>query len=101
VRLPLHLRARLVLQEAWDPAVVVRLIETERISFSLGATPILSDTLRASNLADPRPQPFCLFVCGGAHIPRISRAGGRSSIAEPAGAGLGDDGEQRGHGCPA
>ena len=33
VRLALHLGARLVLQETWDPAVFVHMIEKERITF--------------------------------------------------------------------
>jgi acyl-CoA synthetase (AMP-forming)/AMP-acid ligase II len=70
VRLALHLGARLVLQEVWDPAVFVRLIETERITFSLGATPFLADTLRAPNLAEHDLSSFRCFVCGGAPIPR-------------------------------
>jgi cyclohexanecarboxylate-CoA ligase len=70
VRLPLHLGARAVFQETWDPAAFVRLIETERVTFSLGATPFLADTLRAANLTEHDISSFRIFVCGGAPIPR-------------------------------
>jgi cyclohexanecarboxylate-CoA ligase len=78
VRLPLRLGARLVLQETWDPALFVRLIEAERISFSLGATPFLTDTLRTSTLGERDRSSFRLFVCGGAPIPRpVAEEAGR------------------------
>ena len=70
VRLALHLGAQLVLQETWDPAMFVRLIEKERITFSLGATPFLADTLRAPNLTEHDISSFRIFVCGGAPIPQ-------------------------------
>jgi cyclohexanecarboxylate-CoA ligase len=70
VRLALHLGAQLVLQETWDPAVFVHMIEKERITFSLGATPFLADTLRATNLTEHDISSFRIFVCGGAPIPQ-------------------------------
>ena len=69
VRLALHLGAQLVLQETWDPAVFVHMIEKERITFSLGATPFLADTLRAPNLTEHDISSLRIFVCGGAPIP--------------------------------
>ena len=70
MRLALHLGAQLVLQETWDPAVFVHLIEKERITFSLGATPFLTDTLRTPNLTERDISSFRIFVCGGAPIPQ-------------------------------
>jgi cyclohexanecarboxylate-CoA ligase len=70
VRLALHLGACLVLQETWDPSVFVRLIEAEGITFSMGATPFLVDTLRSADLTGHDLSSFRIFVCGGAPIPR-------------------------------
>jgi cyclohexanecarboxylate-CoA ligase len=70
VRLPLYLGGRVVYQEVWDPIAFVRLIETERITFSLGATPFLDDALRAQNLPEHDISSLRIFVCGGAPIPR-------------------------------
>src|SRR5919109_1305068 len=47
-----------------------RLIEAERVTFTIGATPFLADTLRASNLAQRDIRSLRHFVCGGAPIPR-------------------------------
>jgi acyl-CoA synthetase (AMP-forming)/AMP-acid ligase II len=70
VRLPLYLGAAVVYQEIWDAVAFVRLIEEERITFSLGATPFLDDTLRAPNLTERDITSLRIYVCGGAPIPR-------------------------------
>ena len=70
VRLPLYLGARAVYQDLWDAKKFIRLIEAERVTFTLGATPFLADTLRASNLAQHDIRSLRKFVCGGAAIPR-------------------------------
>jgi len=70
VRLPIHLGARGVYQDLWDATEFVRLIERERISLSMGATPFLADTLRAPNLTAHDISSFRLFCCGGAPIPQ-------------------------------
>jgi acyl-CoA synthetase (AMP-forming)/AMP-acid ligase II len=70
VRLPLYLGARAVYQDIWDAEEFVRLVEAERVTFTLGATPFLADTLRAPNLAQRDIRSLRNFVCGGAPIPR-------------------------------
>jgi cyclohexanecarboxylate-CoA ligase len=70
VRLPIAVGGRAVFQDVWDPAAFVRLVERERISFTMGATPFLADTLRAPNLADHDISSLRLFFCGGAPIPQ-------------------------------
>jgi len=69
VRLPLHAGAMAVFQDVWEPATFVGLIEQERISFTMGATPFLADTLRAPNLAAHDISSLRLYLCGGAPIP--------------------------------
>jgi cyclohexanecarboxylate-CoA ligase len=70
VCLPVHLGARAVYQDVWDPAEFVRLVEAEHVTFTAGATPFLADTLRAPNLADHDVRSLRIFFCGGAPIPR-------------------------------
>jgi cyclohexanecarboxylate-CoA ligase len=70
VRLPLYLGARAVYQDIWDAEEFVRLIQAERVTYTLGATPFLADTLRAPNLAQRDIRSLRNFVCGGAPIPR-------------------------------
>ena len=70
VRLPITVGARVVFQDVWDPTAFVQLIERERISFTMGATPFLADTLRAPTLAAHDISSLRLFFCGGAPIPR-------------------------------
>jgi cyclohexanecarboxylate-CoA ligase len=62
--------ARLVLQETWDPVHFVKLVDAERITCSMGATPFLADMLGAPNLADHDTSSLRVFICGGAPIPR-------------------------------
>ncbi len=62
--------ARLVLQETWDPVHFVKLVDAERITCSMGATPFLADMLGAPNLADHDTSSLRIFICGGAPIPR-------------------------------
>jgi cyclohexanecarboxylate-CoA ligase len=69
-RLPLYLGARAVYQEVWNAEEFVRLITAEHVTFTAGATPFLSDTLRAPNLALHDVRSLRVFLCGGAPIPR-------------------------------
>jgi cyclohexanecarboxylate-CoA ligase len=70
MQLALRSGARLVLQEVWDPVYFVKLIDAERVTYTMGATPFLADTLGAPNLADHDTSSLRTFLCGGAPIPR-------------------------------
>jgi cyclohexanecarboxylate-CoA ligase len=74
VRLPLYLGGRAVYQEVWDAAEFIRLVEAESVTFTAGATPFLSDTLRAPNLAERDTRSLRMFFCGGAPIPQTLAA---------------------------
>jgi cyclohexanecarboxylate-CoA ligase len=59
-----------VLQDVWRPARAADIIEAERVTFSMAATPFLADL---SAQAESRPASFRtlrLFLCGGAPVPR-------------------------------
>jgi cyclohexanecarboxylate-CoA ligase len=70
MQLALRSGARLVLQETWDPVHFVKLLDAERITYTMGATPFLADTLGAPNLADHDTSSLRIFLCGGAPLPR-------------------------------
>ncbi len=70
VRLPIALGARAVYQDVWDPAVFVRLVEAEAITFSMGATPFLADVVRAASVTQHAIGSLRTFICAGAPIPQ-------------------------------
>ena len=70
MQLALRSGARLVLQEVWDASCFVKLVEAERITYTMGATPFLADTLASPNLSHHDTQSLRIFTCGGAPIPR-------------------------------
>ncbi|GAB2461916.1 AMP-binding protein [Jatrophihabitans fulvus] len=68
VLLPAALGAPVVLQERWDPAGAVTLVEDEGCTFTVSATPFLVGlTERYERLG--RTSSLRTFVCGGADIP--------------------------------
>jgi len=70
MQLALRIGGRLILQEIWDAAHFVKLIEAERVTFTMGATPFLADVLAATNLPYHDTTSLRLFLCGGAPIPQ-------------------------------
>jgi cyclohexanecarboxylate-CoA ligase len=69
VHLPIHRGATAVYQDVWDGSRFVELVERHGITYTMGATPFVSDTLRAigsdvSPLASLR-----IFISAGAPIP--------------------------------
>ena len=68
ILMPLRGRGDVVLLETWDPQRALDLISEYSVTFTMGATPFLSDLLDAARLhsADEFPD---VFVCGGAPIP--------------------------------
>lgn len=69
--LPIVLGARTVFQDIWDPAEAAMLIERERVSFTMGATPFLADLTDTPALAHHDISSLATFVSGGAPIPRV------------------------------
>lgn len=63
--LPVELGCAVVLQDRWEPAEAIRLIEEHDCTFTVSSTPFLR------GLADgyPGPSKLATFVCGGADIP--------------------------------
>lgn len=69
MQLPMMLGAPVVLQDVWDVPRALRLIEAERCTFTVGATPFLHGIVHAPELADHDVSSLRTFVCGGAGVP--------------------------------
>ena len=68
LEMPFYGGTRCVLMEKWDAADAAAIIERERVSFTIGATPFLQelmDVAEAQGLALPSLR---LFPCGGAAV---------------------------------
>ena len=70
MRQALTLGCKLVLQDAWDPEEALRLIEVERCTFTLGATPFAKMLLDSPSVGKRNTSSFRFFGCAGAPIPR-------------------------------
>lgn len=69
LQLPAMLGAPVVLQDIWEPAVALRLIERWRCSFTLAATPFLHGLVHHPDLASFNIASLRIFACGGADVP--------------------------------
>ncbi|WP_250528491.1 AMP-binding protein [Caballeronia sp. GAWG2-1] len=70
MRQALTLGCKLVLQDIWDPEEALRLIEAERCTFTLSATPFVKMLLDSPNAVERDTSSFRYFGCAGAPIPR-------------------------------
>lgn len=71
VMLPIMMGNTLVLQDIHDPRTGIRIMQTESVTFSAGATPFLADLLDSVNSEGIRPATLRRFYCAGAPIPPI------------------------------
>jgi cyclohexanecarboxylate-CoA ligase len=69
LQLPAMLGTRVVLQDIWDPTAALRLIEAERCSFTVAATPFLHGLVHHPDLASYDVSSLRVFACGGADVP--------------------------------
>ncbi len=68
--LALFLGTALVLQQQWDAAAALEMIETHGCDFTAAATPFLKDLLEASpSGSTPKLASMRSFLCGGAQVP--------------------------------
>lgn len=70
MRQALALGAKLVLQDIWDPQEALRLIEVERCTFTLAATPFATMLLESPSIGHRDTSSLRYFGCAGAAIPR-------------------------------
>ena len=71
VLMPLVLGARTVLQDVWEPETAARIIHDEQVTFTMGATPFLSDLAHTEALDRYPTDSLDTFVTAGAPVPRI------------------------------
>jgi cyclohexanecarboxylate-CoA ligase len=79
VLMPAMLRTRVVLQDVWDATAALRLIEQQRCSFTMAATPFLHGLVHHPDLPAFDVTSMRVFACGGADVPPalIRQAGER------------------------
>jgi cyclohexanecarboxylate-CoA ligase len=79
VLMPAMLRTRVVLQDVWDATAALRLIEQQRCSFTMAATPFLHGLVHHPDLPSFDVTSMRVFACGGADVPPalIRQAGER------------------------
>lgn len=70
VTAPFMLGAKSVLQDIFRPELSLKLIEQERCTCGMGATPFVYDLLREIENQDYDLSSLRFFLCGGAPIPR-------------------------------
>jgi cyclohexanecarboxylate-CoA ligase len=70
VHMPTVLGGTAVYMDIWRPARAIELIASEGVTWTMGATPFLSDLAYAPNLAEHCVDSLRLFLSAGAAIPR-------------------------------
>jgi cyclohexanecarboxylate-CoA ligase len=75
--MPMLLGATAVYQDVWDPALMLRLVEEQRVTFAMGATTFLADAISEQSRAPRDLSSLRVFACGGSPIPPsvVERAG--------------------------
>ncbi len=69
--MPVMLKATAVLQDVWDPKRAAKIIEQERVTFTMASTPFLSDLTDAASSGPCDVSSLRIFLAAGAPIPRV------------------------------
>lgn len=69
LRLALQAGGTVVLQDVWDPAAAIALIERHRVTHTEGTTTFIIDLLAAPDLGRRDLSSLCMVMCGGSPIP--------------------------------
>jgi cyclohexanecarboxylate-CoA ligase len=67
---PIVLKTSVTLLDIWDRDRAWAAIRKDSTTFTMGATPFLTDLTEAASAPPPDEVPLRMFVCGGAPIPR-------------------------------
>lgn len=91
---PLMYGAKVVFQDIWNADDAARLIHDEGVTYTMGATPFLSDLTSTPALDKYPTETLELFVCAGAPIPRVlaKQAAARFDARIAAGWGMSENG---------
>jgi len=68
LEMPFVLGCRVVLMNIWDPEMAIKLIEKERCTFMVAATPFLQQMLDSPAIKEHDVSSLRLFACGGAAV---------------------------------
>ncbi|HEX4701395.1 MAG TPA: AMP-binding protein [Pseudonocardiaceae bacterium] len=71
VLMPIHLGARAVYQDAWDPKVMLDLVAAEGVTFGMGATTFLTDAIAEQQRCPRELATLTSYACGGSPVPPI------------------------------
>lgn len=66
---PMLLGGRSVLQQDFNPAIAVDIMNREGVTWTMGSTPFVYDTLAVCDDTGVCPHTLELFLCGGAPVP--------------------------------
>ena len=66
---PLGIGTKVVYQDLWDADAAIRIIDVERVAWTVSATPFVVDLIAAQRARPGSLRSFRYFVCGGAPIP--------------------------------
>jgi non-ribosomal peptide synthetase component E (peptide arylation enzyme) len=70
VNLPMIMGPKAVSLEIWEPEDALKIIEKERCTYSMGATPFVRTLLDCPNLHKYDISAMRFFLCGGAPVPK-------------------------------
>ena len=81
LELPLRVGAKTVLMDNWNAAEAIRIIEKEKVTWTMGATPFLQDIVQCESRPQHDLSSLRLFVCGGASMtPNLIRSAAEAGI---------------------
>ncbi|MDP6344016.1 MAG: AMP-binding protein [Alphaproteobacteria bacterium] len=69
--MPVMLGAHVVLLDRWEPPLGVEIIQNHRCTWTMGATPFLSDIVEMPNIGDFDIKSLRAFISAGAPIPPV------------------------------
>ena len=69
VNMPLYCGCKFVFQETWDPAEMLRIVEKERVTWTMGSAAFARDACNAAEVAHYDTSSLRCFASGGAPIP--------------------------------
>jgi len=67
--MPIMLKARVVLQDIWEPKQAIALVQSEGATFTMASTPFLTDLARTVAETGQAVPTLKTFLCAGAPIP--------------------------------
>ena len=67
--MPILLKARVVLQDVWEPQRALALIREEGVTFTMASTPFLTDLAKTVEAMSATVPTLRVFLCAGAPIP--------------------------------